>query len=151
METFHAAEHQAQMEHRGDKRATVLKRVLEKFNCTFDTPFFFLSVSLIKSFVLCLGLKGQSFSMVILWVHFLFFDGVLKISMCLLELILVKHDIAFVKIVISRHWIVCNGFLVLLKSILHVSLVVVRQTQVLVIKRKVFSSSVNVLLYKFGL
>ena len=69
--------------------------------------------------------------------------------MRLIKFVLVKLNIAFVKVVISRHRIVSNSFFVLFKSILHVSLVIVRQTQIFVIKRKVFRSSIRVLLYKF--
>ena len=48
--------------------------------------------------------------------------------MRLIKFVLVKLNIAFVKVVISRHRIVSNSFFVLFKSILHVSLVIVRQT-----------------------
>ena len=70
--------------------------------------------------------------------------------MRLLELVLVKHHIAFVEVVVSRGWIVCNSFFVLLESILHVSLVIVCQTQVFMVERKILGSSVRVLLYKFS-
>ena len=87
--------------------------------------------------VLSFRLKAESLSVIELGIDLLSINCVLKLLMRLIELRLIQINVSQVEVVVGILFVVVDGCLVLIHGLFHIALMVVCQTQILVVEGQV--------------